>query len=308
LVHNPWHLPAASCTTPSGSETTFDSDDDDDLTEGEYDENDYVDALPDDGAYLMHDELPDPVVTPIVRHRRIVEFCTSSDSRIGRAAPPNCEVIRLTIDDDLTSTEGLNKAIAAVSDPYAQVLLFGSLPCTGGSQWQNLNWGRGPATQDKIRGHWEIFGMLFANFVKVAAACTANGGRIAIEWPRACSYWSLPVVQDFIRLHALTNYDFDGCMFGLCSATDGNPIKKPWRIASDMSEFTDLRRRCTHSPAEHALCAGTDTKASEGYTDALALLIHRCFASHACSSSPGGSRLSTTTTRSTFRLAVHCKM
>ncbi len=126
----------------------------------------------------------------------------------------------------------------------------------------------------------------------MAAACYENGGRIALEWPRACSYWSLPVVRDFVRSYALENYDFDGCMFELRSAaksSQGQPIKKPWRIASDMPEFSVIRRLCTHDPAEHAPCAGTDTKVSEGYTDALATQIHRCFALHGCSACPGGS-------------------
>ena len=234
----------------------------------------------------MYTKSAEVVDQPYARRRRIVEFCTNSDSRLGRVAPPNCDVVRLTIDDDLTTSKGLNKALAAVSDPNAQVLLFAAIPCTGGSQWQHLNWGRGLATQSKILEHREIFGKLFRNFVKVAAACDANGGHIAIEWPRACSYWPLKVVQSFVRKHSLINYDFDGCMYGLCSTnghTLGDPIKKPWRIASNLADFSNLCRRCTHQPSEHVRCAGADTKQSEGYTDALANSIHRCFASYACS-------------------------
>ena len=33
------------------------------------------------------------------RRRRLLEFCTNSDSRLGNVTPPNCDVIRLTIDD-----------------------------------------------------------------------------------------------------------------------------------------------------------------------------------------------------------------
>ena len=167
------------------------------------------------------------------------------------------------------------------------MLLFGALPCTGGSQWQNINWHRGPDTQDKTRAHWEVFEMLFNNFVMVEAACSQNGGHVAIEWPRACAYWSRPAVRCFLRLYNLVDFDFDGCMFGLCSAA-GSPIKKPWRIASNLQQFTHLRKKCTHQPSEHARCAGVDTQASEGYTDALAKSIHACFALYACSSCPGG--------------------
>ena len=71
--------------------------------------------------------------------RRIVEFCCSGDSLIGSRAPPGCEVIRLTADDDLTTPGGLAKAMDAVSAPGIPVLLFGSLPCTGGSTYQYIS-------------------------------------------------------------------------------------------------------------------------------------------------------------------------
>ncbi len=135
---------------------------------------------------------------------------------------------------------------------------------------------------------------MYANFVKVAAACRSNGGNIAIEWPRGCSYWTEKPIQDLTREYGLINYDFDGCEYGLRStaaATPGRPIRKPWRIASDMPEFASLRRLCTHDPNEHARCAGDDTKRTEGYTDELALLIHRCFGLYACSQTLGGSAL-----------------
>jgi hypothetical protein len=329
-VHNPWHgrlpldvpvpeeaanLPTAASVTPFVRSPNHDDDDDfEDRDEGDYD--DYAcDETDDNDDTTTHDDIDQQQqqtqqqhqqqqpqqdfmyaspCTPLSRRRRIVEFCTSSDSRIGKLAPPNCEVVRLTIDDDLTSTEGLARALEAVSDPNFQVLLFGALPCTGGSQWQNINWRRGANTRHKIRSHWDVFEALFSNLRKVAAACSLNGGHIAIEWPRACAYWRRPAVKSFLRLYALVDYDFDGCMFGLCStaaATLGNPIKKPWRIASNMPEFANLRLICTHTPSEHASCAGVDTKASEGYTDALAMSIHACFALHEEPSGPGGTAL-----------------
>ncbi len=314
---NPWHgrasldvpvpegqggdgpvLPAAPChTQPVHSHSYADLDDDFDEDDDRRDCEDYASSSSGEehkyGCEYESANIHTKLAAgdqPYARRRRIVEFCTNLDSRLGRVAPPNCDVIRLTIDDDLTTNKGLNKALAAVSDPDAQVLLFAAIPCTGGSQWQNLNWGRGQATQEKIRGHRDTFERLFTNFVKVAAACDANCGHIAIEWPRACSYWSLNVVSDFVRKHSLIIHDFDGCMYGLCSTnvnTPGDPIKKPWRIASNLTEFSNLRRKYTHQPSEHVPCAGVDTKRSEGYTDELATSIHRCFASHACSS--GGS-------------------
>ena len=95
------------------------------------------------------DEIQEPIRTamPGGARRRIVfvEFCANLDSRIGRFAPPGVDVIRLTITDDLTKPAGLDKALGAINTPNAIVILFGALPCTGGSQWQRLNWHRGNA-------------------------------------------------------------------------------------------------------------------------------------------------------------------
>ena len=149
-----------------------------------------------------------------IRRRIIfVEFCTNPDSRIGTLAPPGVEVIRLTIDDDLTTPDGLAKAIDAISTPDATVVLFGALPCTGGSQWQRLNWYRGNAeTRGRILQHRKIFRVLWRNFVIVAERCVALGGGIAFEWPRSCAYWHDHSVRSFIRRNKLTKVHFDGCM------------------------------------------------------------------------------------------------
>ena len=110
--------------------------------------------------------------------RRIVEFCCGEHSLIGARAPADCEVIRLTIADDLTTAAGLAKAIAAVSEPGVPTLLFGALPCTGGSPYQYLNWQLGPKTRAKICRHRAIFRVLWRHFKLAADACLGNGGRI----------------------------------------------------------------------------------------------------------------------------------
>ena len=74
-------------------------------------------------------------------------------------------------------------------------------------------------------------------------------------------------------------HHFDGCMYGLASvqtSTKGRPLKKPWTIASTSIEFSGLRRRCDGSH-DHVITAGADTKHTEGYTDALADVIHDCW-------------------------------
>ena len=222
---------------------------------------------------------------PGENRRRIifVEFCTNPDIRIGVFAPPGVEVIRLTIDDDdLTKPAGLDKAVKAVNTPNAIVILFGALPCTGGSQWQRLNWHRGNAdTKENILEHRKVVRALWKNFVIAAEQCVALGGGVAFEWPRICAYWRDRSVRSFIKRHNLLEIQLNRCMYGLTShvlKTSGMPIRKPWTIATTMKETSILGRKCDHEPSDHAPCAGADTKATEGYTDEIAIQLHHAVA------------------------------
>ena len=209
--------------------------------------------------------------------RRIVEFCCGPQSLIGQYASANCEVIRLTAADDMASQSGVDTAVSAVSVPGLPTLLFGSLPCVGGSPYQRLNWYAGPATRTKIQNHWKLFRVLWRNFVVVADACVANGGRIALEWPRDCSYWRDRRVQAALKRWGCTPYRMDGCMFGLRStaaATRGMLLRKPWIISSNCDQFWRIAYTCVHSRDVHTRIQGSDTKRTENYTEELADGIH----------------------------------
>ena len=186
----------------------------------------------------------------------------------------------------MTTKAGLAKALAAVSEPGIPVLLFGALPCVGGSAYQRLNWHQGPPTRAKVRAHWAEFAKLWRHYVLVAEACRRNGGRLALEWPRGCSYWRESKVKSFLARNNMQMYHLDGCMFGLRSQapkTRGAMLRKPWTIASDCVEFQWLCRVCCHAPSEHVKTQGSDTVLTESYTDDLAHGIHECW-QYACSS------------------------
>jgi len=74
-------------------------------------------------------------------NRRIVEFCAGEKSRLGaphfHSKKSKCEHIRLTVKEDVTTPEGRNLAIRAVQ--ANNTLLWASMPCTGGSPWQEIN-------------------------------------------------------------------------------------------------------------------------------------------------------------------------
>ena len=158
-------------------------------------------------------------------------------------------------------------------------LLFGSLPCMGGSPYQRMNWYRGATTRTKIRGHWRLFRCLWRSFRQVANACLANGGHIAIEWPKSCLYWRNRSVRADLTKWGCVPYHFDGCMYGLVSqsaGTRGVPLRKSWTICSNADGFKHVARACDHAHV-HARIQGTDTKMTECYTPELADRIHYCW-------------------------------
>ena len=88
--------------------------------------------------------------------RHIVEFCCSPDSLMGLPTVESrgCRVVRITEADDVTTEEGLAKALHAALLPLC--LLWASIPCTGGCPWQRVN-AHIPGVAAKIRRHIELF-------------------------------------------------------------------------------------------------------------------------------------------------------
>ena len=171
-------------------------------------------------------------------NRRLVEFCCGRNSRLGRPFPWNsgCETIRLTMDEDVTTERGLNFAINAVSDTSLPVLLWISIPCTGGCSWKHVNKGRGKSTRKLLAKRIRDFRLIWASALHVMEAAAKNGCTICIEWPRSCDYWKRREVMRALRQFGLESTIFHGCMYGLVSSmksTKGRPINKAWRVATN---------------------------------------------------------------------------
>ncbi len=125
--------------------------------------------------------------------RLIMESCCGNESQLGRKWPEarGCEVIRLTEDIDLTSKSGLDFAKKKIDElPNSNILLWSSIPCTGGSTWQYVNeaiWTRklrseDPALRQKARekmreleGKRSIFRRLFHNFTVLERKVKSRG-------------------------------------------------------------------------------------------------------------------------------------
>jgi len=217
--------------------------------------------------------------------RSITELCAGATSVIGMHTPESsdCNITRITIDDDILTPEGFNKAWCSITGPTH--LLYSSSPCKGGSPYTYINWSRGNReTRQKILLVRYEFRRMFRRIVHLSLRARAVGARIAMEWPAACIYWRLHIVRSFIRKFGLDTVTFHGCALGLTSIgtqTKGMPIKKPWKIASDCPEIiVDFRKQQCDGSHVHARCQGADTPASESYTPKYAQVLHLAHRRH----------------------------
>ncbi len=170
--------------------------------------------------------------------RSLIELCCSLDSRLGASCPASsdCARYRFTEQEDLTTASGLRAALVAVHESQRRakghLLIWVSIPCTGGCTWNRIN-KRFPSACAKQALHLDLFHKLWDACTRVMEYAVASGGAtLAIEWPKNCDYWGFPGVQEFMLKFGMTLSHFDGCMYGLLSSK-GVPLKKPWGVASN---------------------------------------------------------------------------
>ena len=211
--------------------------------------------------------------------RLMIEVCCGSTSILGEVAKekyPECEVLRITKNEDLNNVDTRKsilskaKSHAAVSKP---ILVWASLPCTGGSTWSHLNLTI-EGNRERVLAARKLFTKLWASFVDLSCGLDRIGVQYAIEWPKNCVYWSWDRIRKWLKSHELPEVTFDGCRLGL-KESHGTPVKKPWRIATSckaiVKAFKNKTCRGGHS---HAKCL----KDSEDYTPKFASLVHQAFA------------------------------
>ena len=211
--------------------------------------------------------------------RLMIEICCGPTSILGEVAKekyPECEALRITKNEDLNNIDTRKsilskaKSYAAVSKP---ILVWASLPCTGGSTRSHLNLTI-EGNREKVLAARKLFAKLWASFVDLSCGLDRIGAQYAIEWPKNCVYWSWDRIRKWLESHELSKVTFDGCRLGL-KDSHGTPVKKPWRIATSckviVKAFKNKTCRGGHS---HAKCL----QESEDYTPKFALLVHQALA------------------------------
>ena len=196
-----------------------------------------------------------------------------------------CNIIEITEEDDFTSEAGYQKVATALKQP--NVVIFSSLPCTGGSPWQIPN-SRHPACRRLLKKHHRIFNQLFESLMRLYREFADYGPiPILFEWPRYCRYWRKPKVARFIKRYGLRLAKFDGCAYGLRSCLKNEEHKflmKPWMIATNVPEIFETLdgNMCpgTSINHQHSTTCGKNAKHSQFYTHELATAIHHAIHKH----------------------------
>ena len=183
-----------------------------------------------------------------------VEFCCAKHSEISKLAE-EMQIPYL----------GLSKEVCDLSNPHhmQQVMLWakergelgesfhlwGSLPCTPWSLWQNLNLHCLDETfRTNLMERRDESRILVDNFSALTDVALESGGSSSFEWPRYCSGWTeVQELSNMIAKHDMYSTYPTGCGFGLC--INGKYPLKPWRIVTtnDRVAIEMDSKRCTHS-------------------------------------------------------------
>jgi hypothetical protein len=86
---------------------------------------------------------------------------------------------RVTIDEDLSTNEGLEFALNSVEAAHRQgltILLWGSLPLAGGCTWQRVNVSKNAKARKIVAEHLAIYQTLLKHLVILARAVNDIGG------------------------------------------------------------------------------------------------------------------------------------
>ena len=120
--------------------------------------------------------------------RRLVEWCCGPSSKLGKPRiAKDCQVTRITEVDNATTREAAATAAHEVTLGGSHALLWGSMPCTGGTSWTHVN-KMFPSALKKILRHQSTFKRMWKQWELVAESTRAAGGKIALELPSNCIY------------------------------------------------------------------------------------------------------------------------
>ena len=194
----------------------------------------------------------------------LFEFACAKDSNLGKVGKENgVKVIRLCKEDIDLEDPGSISQLAQQVKAVPGCSIHCSIECKPWSQWQRLNKVKYPRLAKAIEQDRAASEKLLQQFIRIANICLDNGGDCSFEWPRFCSGWALPSLQQWIVERELHSATFDGCAVGV--EADGSPARKPWRFVTSSKRLAmNLGAlRCDHK--KHAPLQGKWTRLSAFY-------------------------------------------
>ena len=220
-------------------------------------------------------------------NRVIVEFCCGEDSKLGekRNASTGCYTIRVTEKNDATK-QSTSKRLCKDLRPLLcdeggykarsrPLLIWASLPCTGGCSWQHISI---LTNREKVEDHHKLFLKLLKSLKSSMRIMKPFKPEPAMELPKTCDYWKWTVVQAFIKKHCMQSCLCDGCMLGIID-DDGRPLRKSWQIMSTLP-LPGLNGRTCDGTHEHGRSRGHSLKDAESYSYHMTDAIHRDWKQH----------------------------
>ena len=140
----------------------------------------------------------EPACPSVASHSRVlIEFCCGPDSKLGdrsRKHSKDCYVIRCTEERDVTSRSNRmdirNEVIQAIESSTIQpcpVLIWISIPCTGGTTWSYVNL-QHESAKLKVEYHRHVFEKIWSSMVDFLNLIRHLSPMIAIEFTKLNKY------------------------------------------------------------------------------------------------------------------------
>ena len=164
----------------------------------------------------------------------LIEYCAFIDSLLSdrKYHIGLCRTVCINEEIDGRSFKAVELCNLVCKQDRNKVVLWGSLPCTGGCPWNHIN-ALNPGGRERIEQHTSLMTQLLSRFLPIARTVKRNGGVIIFEWSLHCTYWKRADIQSIITELELHPTHIHGCSLGLKSIRVGFEhfyIKKPWAI------------------------------------------------------------------------------
>ena len=218
----------------------------------------------------------------------LIEYCAYLDSLLGDPTFHHglCRTVCIDENVDGRSHKAMELCKLVCERDKRKVVLWGSLPCTGGCTWNYIN-ALNPGGPERIAEHVKTMKQLLTKFIYVARMVKRHDGVIIFEWPLRCTYWKRNDVMSMISELGLQPTHVHGCSLGLKSSNKGNEhmfLKKPWAIYSNCPDIHNTLRKFTCPGVTvnhvHDQCRGKNAKESERYTALFAKSVHKALRRH----------------------------